>query len=100
MFSGGAPAAMKLNVETASRTWLDWMRLTTISNNTLSEYGDPNYSAYYSEPFRTQFINFLNENYRMMYRGSYQTRFFFRSPFYMCSDPDFFNAGTLKNYTY
>ena len=100
MFSGGAPAAMKLNVETASRTWLDWMRLTTISNDVQINYGSPLSSEFYSEPVRTQFINFLNDSYRMIYRGSYQTRFFFRSPFYMCTDPDFFNAGTLKNYTY
>ena len=100
MFSGGAPAAMKLNVETASRTWLDWRRLTTISNNVQVNFGSPYSSEFYSEPVRTQFINFLNDSYRMMYRGSYQTRFFFRSPFYMCTDPDFFNAGTLKNYTY
>lgn len=91
---------MKLNVETGFRTWLDWHRMTTITNNVQMYYGSPYTSEFMTGLIKTQFIRYLQSGYRPIFNGNYQARFFFNTPYFMCTDPDYSAPGIPKTYTY
>jgi TANFOR domain-containing protein len=96
----GPPNTLKLNMETSFKTWVDYQRLNTISNNVQMYYGSPYYSEFIFGLVKTQFIRFLTNPFRPLYQGTYQARFYFNTPYFMCTDPDYSNPGILKSYTY
>lgn len=96
----GPAIAMKMNMETSFRTLIDHMRMNTIINSVQAMYGSPYYSEFITDPVKTQMITFMTTPYRPLFRGNYSARYYFRSPYQMCTDPDAYPLPINKSYTY
>ena len=106
-FGGGFPAlnlgptvAMKMNMETAFRVYLDRLRMNTITASVQAYYGSPWTSEFYNEPVKGQMKTYLNTPWRPLYRTTYTARFYFRTPYFMCDDPDGSPTPANKTYVY
>ena len=91
---------MKMNMETSFRTLLDYLRMNTIVNNVQAMWGSPYTSEFITGTVKTQMITYITTPYRPLLRGTYTGRFYFRSPYYMCTDPDSYPPPINKTYTY
>jgi hypothetical protein len=102
-FSGvaaGPDIALKLNMETSFRTLLDYLRMNTIVNSVQAYWGSPYTSEFITGLAKTQMITYITTPFKPLYRGPYTGRFYFRSPYYMCTDPDSYPLPINKTYTY
>lgn len=91
---------MKLTNATPSRTYADYLRMRTIVSNVTAYYGIPPASEFYTEPVKSQLIRYLNSSWIPITRGTYHTNFFYRTPYFLCDDPDGVAVPAVKTYVY
>ncbi|MEZ5173632.1 MAG: hypothetical protein R2850_09035 [Bacteroidia bacterium] len=96
----GPAVALKMNMETAFRVYMDRIRMNTIVNSVQATHGSPWSSEFYNEPVRGQMKTYLLSPWMPLYHTTYTARFYFRTPYFMCDDPDGSPTPANKTYVY